>query len=434
MSEIIHILISMTTGNAMHELVRQLYPITRSITGNGVRETLQHIAEHIPVELHEVATGTNVFDWTVPKEWNIADAYIKNEQGERIVDFKKSNLHVVSYSVPVKQMMSLSELRPHLFSLPEYPDRIPYRTSYYSESWGFCLRHEDLVKLPEGTYEVCIDSKLSDGSLTYGEYVLQGETEEEILISSHICHPSLANDNLSGIVLATFLAKALQLNPHRKYTYRFLFIPGTIGSIAWLATHQEHVKKIMGGLVLTGVGDSGLLHYKKSRMGNSRMDAAATAALQESGLPHGVLDFSPFGYDERQYCSPGFNLPVGSLMRTPHGTYAEYHTSADNIDFVSPKSREEGLALCQRIFAIFEGDVVYRNQFPFCEPQLGKRGLYEAMGQVPDEARQLQLAMLWVLNLSDGEHSLLSIAQRSGMEFSLIRKAANLLVEHAIIL
>ena len=422
----------MIIGEEIHQFIQELYPISRSLTGNGVRETLTRIATHIPLVVHEVPTGTQVLDWMVPKEWNIVDAYVKNERGERVIDFKKSNLHVVGYSVPVKETMTLAELRPHLFSLPEYPDSIPYRTSYYEESWGFCMRHNDLVKLPEGTYEVCIDSTLSDGNLTYGEYVIPGETKEEILISSHICHPSLANDNLSGVALATYLAKAIQDTTPR-YTYRFLFIPGTIGSITWLATHKDTVSNIKHGLVLTGIGDAGKMHYKKSRMGDTEIDRVVSHALQHSGLGHTVLDFSPFGYDERQYCSPGFNLSVGSLMRTPHGKYSEYHSSADNLEFVSPKPLAEAYVLCQNVFSILEGNASYANQIPFGEPQLGRRGLYETMGAASDVVKARQLAMLWVLNFSDGNNSLLDIAERSGMEFSLIRQAADLLVKNSIL-
>lgn len=422
----------MSIGHEMHQLLKELFPFPRSLTGQGVRDTLAHIATHVPLEVHEVPSGTQVFDWTVPKEWNITDAYITNEQGERVVDFQASNLHVVGYSVPVKQTMTLEELRPHLFSLPDHPDQIPYRTSYYDESWGFCLRHNDLMKLQEGTYEVCIDATLMDGNLTYGEYVVPGQVKDEILISSHLCHPSLANDNLSGVVLATFLAKALTgTTPY--YTYRFLFIPATIGSVTWLATHQDVVPHIQHGLVLTGIGDAGRLQYKKSRIGNAEIDRAVAHVLQHSGIDHAILDFSPFGYDERQYCSPGFNLPVGGMMRTLHGTYPEYHTSADNVDFVLPSSLQQAYEVCQQVFSVLEGNRKYVNQFPYGEPQLGKRGVYKAMGAVSDATKARQMAMLWVLNFSDGTNSLLDISERSGISFSDIRQAADLLVDHTLL-
>lgn len=419
-------------GTSMYALIEELWPLNRSLTGNGVRETLARIQKHIEVVIREVPTGTPVFDWTVPQEWNVRDAYIKNDRGERVVDWQQSNLHVVGYSQPIQKTMTLAELTPHLFSLPNHPDWIPYRTAYYEKSWGFCLRHSELTTLPAGDYEVCIDADLSDGHLTYGEYVIPGETADEVLISTHICHPSMANDNLSGVALAVFLAKHIATIKPR-YTYRFLFIPGTIGSITWLAGHEEIIPRIKHGLVLTGVGDAGKLHYKRSRRGDAEIDRAATNVLKHSGVEHAVREFSPFGYDERQYCSPGFNLPVGSLTRTPHGEYLEYHTSGDDLSFVHPVFLEEAYAVCQQLLAVLEGNALYRNQFPFGEPQLGKRGLYSAMGAASGEVKKKQLAMLWVLNMSDGSNSLLDISDRSGLPFHEIRQMADLLLAHGIL-
>jgi aminopeptidase-like protein len=319
-------------GKEMHRLIAELFPICRSITGDGVRETLRIVGGHVPLEIHEVPTGTQVFDWTIPKEWNINDAYIKNSRGDRIVDFRRSNLHVMSYSVPVRGRMSLEELKKHIYTLPEHPDWIPYRTSYYRERWGFCLSENQLTEMTDGEYEVCVDSTLEPGHLTYGESVIDGETKEEILLSCHVCHPSLCNDNLSGVALLAFLAKHLQPLSLR-YTYRFLFIPGTIGSIAWLCLNEEKTERIKHGLVAACVGDSGASTYKKSRRGNAEIDQAVAHVLKTSGKEYQIVDFFPYGYDERQYCSPGFNLPVGCLMRTPHGKYPEYHTSADNLEF-----------------------------------------------------------------------------------------------------
>ena len=336
-----------TLPRRMMDLVEELYPLPRSITGEGVRETLRILRRFIPLEVHEVATGTQVLDWTVPREWTIRDAYIKDATGRRIVDFNGSNLHVVGYSVPVHATMSLAELRPHLHSLPDRPSWIPYRTSYYHETWGFCLPHEQLLALDEGPFEVCIDSDLRDGHLTYGELVLPGETRDEILVSTHVCHPSLANDNLSGIAVATFLAAELQHAP-RRHTMRFLFAPGTIGSLTWLSLH-EHDLRVRHGLVLAGVGDAGDLTYKRSRRGDADVDRAVQIALRDSGVAHTVQDFSPWGYDERQFNSPGFNLPVGSLMRTVHGTYPEYHTSADDLGFVRPDRLQESLEACRAV-------------------------------------------------------------------------------------
>ncbi len=418
-------------GKEIYRLISKLYPICRSITGNGVRETFSIIKDYIPLKVHEVPTGTEVFDWTVPKEWNIKDAYIKNLKGERILDFKKSNLHVVNYSVPVKKMMPLEELKAHLFTLPDYPERIPYRTSYYKETWGFCLSHEQFLTMQDAEYEVCIDSTLEPGYLTYGEYYLPGASEEEILISCHTCHPSLCNDNLSGIAVATFIAKYLSQVP-LKYSYRFLFIPGTIGSITWLALNENQVNKIKHGLVLTGVGDPGKFTYKKSRRGNADIDRAVTHVLKHSGQEHQVIDFFPYGYDERQYCSPGFNLAVGCFMRSSHGQYSEYHTSADNLSFVQPQYLAESFSQCLSALYILENNQTYLNQNPKCEPRLGKRGLYRAVGgQAEEEVNEL--AILWVLNLTDGAHSLLDIAQRSGLAFDVVQKAAEALLKHDLL-
>ncbi len=311
------------SGEEMHALIHRLYPICRSITGNGVRETLRIIGEQIPLQVYEVPSHTPVFDWEVPREWNIRDAYIKNSLGARVVDFQKCNLHLMSYSIPVCQTMKAGELEPHLFSLPDHPDWIPYRTSYYQENWGFCVTHEQFLQLTtrqDETYEVYIDSTLQDGSLTYGECFLPGQTEDEIVISCHICHPSLCNDNLSGISLSVALARTLATR-NRRYSYRFLFIPGTIGSITWLSLNEDNVSQIKHGLVLTCVGDSGKFHYKKTRRGDTEIDQVFSYVLKHSGVAYGILDFYPYGYDERQYCSPGFNLPFGVLMRSQHGTF-----------------------------------------------------------------------------------------------------------------
>jgi aminopeptidase-like protein len=418
-------------GAAIYRLIAELYPICRSITGDGVRNTLRIIGRNVPLEIKEVPTGTRVFDWTVPKEWNIRDAYIKNSEGERIIDFRESNLHVVSYSMPVRARMSLSELKPHIHSLPEQPDRIPYRTSYYSETWGFCLTQRQFEALEEGEYDVCIDSSLHDGHLTYGQVYLPGELREEVLISCHVCHPSLCNDNLSGIGVATLLAEHLQASS-RLYSYRLLFIPGTIGAITWLALNESKLPNIKHGLVLSGVGDRGSLTYKKSRDGAAEIDRVVAHVLQHSGQGWEVQEFSPYGYDERQFCSPGINLPVGRLSRTPHGTYPEYHTSGDNLQFVNSGKLGETFATCVEIVSMLENNDVFLNLNPKCEPQLGKRGLYHAMGG-QTEARLSEMALLWVLNLSDGRHSLLDIAERSGLKFETVRRAAQALEEGALL-
>lgn len=418
-------------GAELYDFATELYPICRSITGEGIRQTLNLIGERIPLRKFNVPTGTRVFDWTVPKEWNIRDAYIKDSNGRRVVDFQKSNLHVLNYSAPIRARMPLCDLKLHLFSIPERPDWIPYRTSYYKEDWGFCLSHNQLLALNEGEYEVCIDSDLEDGILTYGECYLPGETTDEVLFSCHACHPSLANDNLSGLTVATFLANLLSKSEKRRYSYRFLFIPGTIGAITWLAQNRETAGRVQHGLVLTCVGDSGGFHYKKSRRGSAEIDRAAAHVLKHQAEPFEMLEFSPYGYDERQYCSPGFNLPVGCLMRSVWGTFPEYHTSGDNLKFIRPEQLASSLRVCAEIVDLLENNRAYRNLNPFCEPQLGRRNLYRTMGggAVGEEIN----ARLWVLNLSDGEHSLLDIAERSGIQFSVICEAAELLQQGGLL-
>jgi len=438
------------SGDWMHAFASELFPICRSITGDGLRTTLQRIQREIPITIHEVPSGTEVLDWTIPDEWNIRDAWIANSRGERVIDFQKSNLHVVNYSVPVRQRMTLAELKPHLHTLPDRPDWIPYRTTYYKRDWGFCLSHNQLQQLAENEYEVCIDSRLAPGSLSYGELLISGETDDEFLFSVHCCHPSLANDNLSGIAVAVALAKAIS---HPKISFRFLFVPGTIGAITWLAGNKERLARVKHGLVLTCVGDAGHITYKKSRRGDAVIDRAAQQELQESGEPHRVIDFFPYGYDERQYCSPGFNLPVGCFMRSQHGTFPEYHTSADNLDFIKPEALADSLERILGVIELIETKSVKRedvkreldeavdttscftsyvsrprfiNLKPKGEPQLGKYGLYEAFdGDV--------MPALWVLNYSDGEHSLPEIAARAGLPFDNIARAADILVSRGLL-
>ncbi len=367
----------------------------------------------------------------VPKEWNIKDAYVKNSKGERIIDFQKSNLHVVGYSVPVHKKVSLSELREHLHTLPDHPEWIPYRTSYYNENWGFCLSYKKFKTLEEDTYEVYIDSSLEDGNLTYGECFLKGETSEEVLLSCHACHPSLCNDNVSGLTLVALLVKYLSTLQLR-YSYRILIIPGTTGSITWLAMNETNVSRVSHGLVVTCVGDPGTSTYKRSRIGDAEIDKAVEHVLRHSGESYNVVDFSPYGYDERQYCSPGFNMPVGCLSRTPHGQYPEYHTSADNLDFVQPQYLVDSLSKYLAVLYVLENNKKYLNLNPKCEPQLGKRGLYEKIGG-DNEGKIRQLAILWVLNLSDGNNTLLDISDRSGLQFDLIKDAADKLLEHRLL-
>jgi aminopeptidase-like protein len=421
----------MTVGEELYKLVAELYPICRSITGDGVRRTLEVVDREVGLVVHEVPTGTAVLDWTVPREWNVRDAWVAGADGRRVIDFRASNLHLLGYSVPVRATMPLAELKGHLFTIPEHPDWIPYRTSYYAERWGFCASQRLVDSLPEGDYEVCVDATLADGHLTYGEHVVPGETDEEVLVTCHVCHPSLANDNLSGIAVATRLARLLGQGRPR-YTHRFLFIPGTIGSITWLARNEDRVGHIRHGLVLACLGDPGRLTYKRSRRGDTEVDRAVAYVLASSGRPHELQDFTPYGYDERQFCSPGFDLPVGCLSRTPYARYPEYHTSADDLDLVRPEHLQDSLEACREVLQVLDGNRRYLNLKPKGEPQLGRRGLYGSIGGRSD-AEERQMAMLWVLNLSDGDHSLLDVAGRAGLPFALVAEVAGTLEDAGLL-
>jgi len=424
-------LVAEDIGEAIFALAAEIYPICRSITGDGVRETLRAIDKHIKLEISEVPTGTAVFDWTVPREWNIREAYIKNERGEKIVDFARSNLHVMSYSVPVRRRMSLAELKQHVHTLPDQPDLIPYRTSYYADNWAFCMPHRLFESLRDETYEVVIDSSLADGFLTYGEHLHRGETEDEFLFSAHVCHPSLANDNCSGVALLAHLAKRMA-GLRTRYSYRFVFAPGTIGAITWLARNEDRSRRIKHGLVMSMVGDGGGPTYKKSRRGNAMIDRAMALSLRHSGLTPTILDFIPYGYDERQYCSPGFNLPVGLFQRSKFGSIPQYHTSADDLDFIAPNHLAQSYRLIADTIDVVENDAVYCNTMPKCEPQLGRRGLYGMTGGDKDAAAA-NMAMLWILNLSDGTQSLLDIAERANLPFHVVRNTAELLQANGLL-
>lgn len=429
-------------GTEMMKCVADLFPLHRSITGDGVRKTFQYLQHFAPVEIHEVPTGTQVFEWTVPQEWAVNDAYIAGESGHRIVDYLKSNLQVLSYSQPMKGRFTLDELRDHLFTLSRDLDAswIPYRTAYFRDAWGFCVSHRQMERLEKHTgevFDVVIDSEFYDGNLTYGEIEFPGESDETILIYTHTCHPSLANDNLSGIAVATFLARQIEARVKQgetlKRTYKFVFAPATIGAITWLATNKDSLNNIYGGLVLSLLGDQGDFTYKKSRIGDSLIDRAACLTLK-NGLSarYKVREFTPFGYDERQFCSPGINLPVGCLMRTPNAEFPEYHTSADNLDFISEKSLEDSLKIVSRITMALEHNETPINQSPYCEPQLGQRGLYRAFGERDDRGR-LQEAIVWILNLADGKHDLLEIADRADLPFETIIEAVAVLRQHNLV-
>jgi aminopeptidase-like protein len=419
-------------GAEAYELIERLFPFCRSLTGSGVRATFDVIEEHIPLQRTELASGTQVFDWTVPDEWNIRDAYIASSDGARVVDFRESSLHVVSYSEPVRTRMRLEDLRERLYTLPEQPDVIPYRTSYYDRTWGFCLPHRRLLELAPGEYEVVIDSTLAPGHLSYAELRLQGSSEDEVLISTYVCHPSLANDNLSGIAVATMLAKQLAERELR-HSYRIVFAPGTIGPLAWLHTNRTTLDRVKHGLSVSCIGDAGGMTYKRSRRGSAEIDRAVELVLRDSGAAHRILDWEPWGGDERQFCSPGFDLPVGCLMRTPHGGFDGYHTSADDLERVRPESLARSVQTCLDVVDVLETNRTCINLSPYGEPQLGRRGLYRSSGgavQSPDDER----ALLWVLNLSDGGASLLDVAARSGLPYPVIVRAAQRLQRAGLLL
>lgn len=419
-------------GRSMMGLIEELFPICRSVTGDGLRRSLAIIGRDLPMVIHEVPSGTPVLDWTVPREWNIRAARISRLDGTKIVDFADNNLHIVHYSHAVDTVLPLAELKPHLHTLPRSPDHIPYRTGYYAGSWGFCLSQRTLDAMTDPAYRVTIDATLEDGSLSYGEAVIPGRETEEVLFSCHCCHPSLANDNLAGIAVARALAlHLLGMESRPRLTYRFLFIPGTIGALTWLARNEAIPPRIRHGLVLSCLGDSGNLTYKRSRREDAPIDRIAAYVLEQSGEPHTLLPFSPYGYDERQYCSPGFDLPVGRLTRSPNGGYPEYHSSADDLAFIRPDRLEHSLESLKRIVAIIEGDRVYRSLNPKGEPQLGRRGLYRAIGGANGTVNEL--ALLWVLNLADGRHSLFDMALRSGIPFPRLRAAADALLAAALL-
>jgi len=419
------------TGSEMMALIEELYPILRSVTGEGVRETLAILARFNPIEIHEVPSGSPALDWTVPREWNVGEAWIRDPEGWSIVDLKDSNLHVVGYSVPIRKKMSLGELETHLHSIPERPDWIPWRNTLYEENWGFCLPHSQREALPEGEYEVCIDSRLEDGHLTYGELFLPGEIDQEFLISVHVCHPSLANDNLTGMAVSTAVARRITESGHR-LGVRFLFVPGTIGSLTWLERNPDAASRVIGGLTLTCLGDASPLTYKRTYGGENEIDRVASHVLGARLEHHEELDFYPYGYDERQYNSPGFRMPIGSMMRGRHGQFPEYHTSADNLSFVSGEQLEEAANVVLEIFRTMDQNRLFKNLLPKGEPQLGRRGIYRAIGGHGDpESRQY--AMLWLLQMGDGTTTLIDVATRSGISFDEVVGAANILEEHHLI-
>ena len=416
------------TASRLYEHVAALFPICRSITGPGLRQTLDYVRDITGATIHEVATGASALDWEIPKEWTPRSATISRISGEVVVDFADHNLHLLQYSHAVDRIVPAEELARHLFSLPDQPELIPYRTAYYADTWGFCLSERQRSAMTDAAYRVRIDADLAPGRLNYGELYLPGESDKEILLSVHCCHPSLANDNLSSIAVAIELARHLAVRANRRYGYRFLFVPGTIGAIAWLEANRDAPSRVVHGLVLSCLGDGGAPTYKQSRRGDAMIDRIAAHVLRARGHDNRVRTFVPYGYDERQYCSPGFNLPVGCLMRSPNGSFPEYHTSADNLTFVKPDALADSLDVLTAIVDVIECDRVPVNLSPFGEPQLGRRGLYAAIGgqnETADADRRFdQLTLLWVLNQADGTNSLLDIAERAEKPFRQVVAAA----------
>lgn len=415
----------------------RLWPICRSITGNGLRQSLAILQEIIPLEISEVPSGTKVFDWEVPEEWNIRDAYIITPDGRKTADVKKNNLHLMNYSVPVDKKVSYDELKEHIYTLPSMPDAIPYITSYYKRNWGFCLSENEFAEFPKnGNYRVVIDSSLAPGSLTYGDLVLPGEREEEILFSTYLCHPSMANNELSGPLVTAFLYQKIKEIPHRKYTYRFVFLPETIGAICYLHKHGERLrKKLAAGYVVTCVGDQGNYTYKRSKRGNTLADRAAEHILKYADVPYKVMDFEIGGSDERQYCSPGFNLPVGSLTRSMYKQYKEYHTSLDNKEFVSFNAMLETINMYYNFIRAIELNNCYKNTVQYCEPNLGKRDMYpHVAGWIKRDEYLYDL--LHFLSYTDGTIDLIDIAEKrkkSMLEFEpvvTVCKEKKLVTQH----
>ncbi len=419
-------------GERLHAFAREIFPWPRATTGEGLRRTLDAVGKIVPLERVRVPTGERILDWTAPREWVLRQAWVRGPDGSLVADAARSPLEVASYSRPFRGRVSRAELDAHLYSEPEHPDWIPYRTLTYREDWGFCVPHRVRESLPDGEYEVCVDTELVDGALEWGECVVPGRETREVLVSTHVCHPALANDNASGIAVTTELARRVAAAAPLRYTYRFLFLPTIIGSIAWLARNRDRVGQVAHGMVVACVGDPGAFTLKHSRRGDTEIDRAASLALDELGEPHAEEDFSPYGYDERNWCSPGFDLAVVALSRTPHGRYPQYHTSADDLDFVTPEGLGGSLRAHLAVLSILERNRTYRSTWPWGEPQLGRRGLYDAIGGLRDR-HGAEMAMFWVLNQADGSRDLVEVARRSGIAFHVVADVADRLREAGLL-
>ena len=421
-------------GKTLYSWAEDLFPICRSITGPGVRETLSYFKEILPnLKIHSVPTGTEVFDWTVPNEWFIQDAYIEDSHGNKIVDFANNNLHLVGYSKPINEWMDLSVLDKHLHSLPGQPDAIPYVTSYYNTNWGFCLTHNQRELLREGMYHVVIDSELKHGVLNYGELIIKGETNEEVLLSTYICHPSMANNELSGPIVTTGIARWIDTLKNPRYTYRIIFIPETIGSIVYLSKHSEYMKAhTIAGLVLTCIGDDRDYSFLPSRSGDTLIDRVASYALNHYVKTYTRYSYLDRGSDERQYCSPGIDLPVCSVMRSKYGTYPEYHTSLDNLTLISSDGLEGGYNVIKKIIEVLEFNLAYKSK-NFCEPQLGKYDLYPTISIKESKQYELSDLMLNILAYADGDNDILEISEIIRVDFFTVHNTMKILLDNELV-
>ncbi len=416
----------------IERLFDRLWPLPRSITGQGLRQTHDILSEFVPLRHIEMRSGTQVFDWTVPMEWVVRKAYLVAPDGRHMLDFAENNLRLVGYSTPFRGGLLREKLEPHLHSRPDLPDAVPYVTSYYAPHWGFCLSERERRALPQGKYQVVVDTEFKEGTVTLSEAVLTGSEPDEVLISTYTCHPSLANNELSGPIAAVFLYRRLAAWPKRRLTYRFVFAPETIGALCHLAIRGEHLRqRLVAGYVVTCVGLPTRFTYKRSRAGDTLADLAAVHALRHFGVAYELRDFAPMGSNERQYCSPGFNLPVGSLMRGVYGEYPEYHTSLDNKALISFEALQGSIDVYETMCRALDQNLTYRNLLPFGEPQLGKRSLYPTLSTV-DQNKYVG-PMMWLLNLSDGRHDLLTIAERSGVPIELLWQAARAAEEKGIL-
>lgn len=419
-------------GAQMHGWAHDLFPICRSLTGDGVRTTLTYLQERLPgLQILGVPSGTQAFDWIVPDEWTIRDAYVLDESGSRIIDFKTHNLHVVGYSEPVDQYLDLEELNKHLYSLPNQPDAIPYITSYYARRWGFCLTHEQREKLKPGRYRAVIDSDLKPGVLNYAELVLPGKSEQEVMLSTYVCHPSMANNELSGPVVALALARWLQSLDNRRYTYRIVFVPETIGSIVYLSRNIEHLKRqVKAGFNITCIGDDRCYSYLPSRAGDTLSDRAARHVLKHIDPEFKRYSWLDRGSDERQYCAPDIDLPIATIMRSKYGQYPEYHTSLDDLSLVTPEGLEGGFNALQQAIVAVEHNVRLKTTV-LGEPQLGKRGLYPTLST--KESGEQVRAMMDLISYCDGRHDLIEIAELIGEPMGMLVEILKPLVAHGLI-